>query len=200
MLALAGPSLGMTWNTAVRRSSLRATGTAAVTLSMPRRMSATSSCLACGLGLAQAGGEVAHHHDRAGHAFAEAAAGDVIGLERLRLDRLGPAVGQREPELAGRQRHDAQQQDAGQQRQDRVPGDESAPAVAAAVFVPGAVLALMARGGVVLLRLGPGAPGDQLPADQGQHGRGQGQGDDDGDRHRCGGGQAHDGQEREVPG
>ena len=46
MLALAGPSFGMTWNTAVRRSSLRATGTAAVTFSVLRRISATSSCLA----------------------------------------------------------------------------------------------------------------------------------------------------------
>ena len=74
VLALAGPSFGMTWNTAVRRSSLSATGTAAATLSSPAEDVRDVELLGLGFGFGQAGGEVAHHHDRAGHAFAEAAA------------------------------------------------------------------------------------------------------------------------------
>src|SRR6478752_4517143 len=53
------------------------------------------------------------------------------------LALAGPAVGQCKPQLAGRQGHDAQQQDAGEQRQDRMPGDEATPAAGAAAFVAG---------------------------------------------------------------
>ncbi len=137
-----------------------------------------------------------HHREAAGEARPEALADQVVGDPRRRPDRFRPGVRHRQPHVGRGQGEHAEPDQADQDDGQPEPDHQARPAEAERRAGRGRGPAI--RCGRALPAGGPLLAGKHAPAGEAEQGRLKGDRDQDGDGDRAGGGQTHDGQERDA--